>query len=54
MTEVNITQAEADALLFMEKRCVDSNILNYSGLGRKTIAPLVSVDGNERFFLDIW
>ena len=52
MTEV--TQKEADALLAMEKRCTDSNILHYSGLGGKVIAPLVSVDGNERFFLDIW
>ena len=52
MTEVN--QGEADALLAMKKRCADPNILYYPGLGGKVIAPLISVDGNERFILDIW
>lgn len=54
MTKVNLTQKEVDALLAMEKRCADSTILHYPVFGEKVIAPLVSVDGNERFFLDIW
>ncbi|MCY4290962.1 MAG: hypothetical protein OXC72_04280 [Roseovarius sp.] len=54
MTEVNLTQAEADALIAMQKRRADSTNLNYPGLGGSVTAPLVSVDGKELFLLDVW
>ena len=54
MTDANLTQAEADALLAMEKRRADSTKWDYPDLGGRVTAPLVSVDGREQFFLDLW
>lgn len=53
MTNVSLTQAEADALLAMEKRRTDSTEWDYPSLGGRVTAPLVSVDGREQFFLDL-
>lgn len=53
MAEINLTQAEADALIAMEKRRIDDTIWNYPGLGGTIFVPLTSVDKRENFFLDI-
>ena len=53
MTDANLTQSEADALLAMEKRRADSAQLDYPSLGGRVTVPLVSTDGREQFFLDL-
>ena len=53
MTDANLTQAEADTLLAVEKHRADSTERDYPGLGGRVTAPLVSLDGREHFFLDI-
>lgn len=53
MTDVNLTQAEADALLAMEKHRSNPTQWNYPDLGGRVTIPLVSVDGREQFFLDL-
>ncbi len=53
MTDKRLTQAEADALLAMEKHRKDDTEWDYSGLG-KLVITLVSADGRESFFLDLW
>ena len=47
----DLTQAKADALLDKEKRWANSTKLYYPGIGEEVIAPLVSVDKKERFYL---
>lgn len=54
MTDANLIQSEAEALLAMEKRRADSTEWEYPGLGGRVTTPLVSVDGREQFFLDLW
>jgi hypothetical protein len=51
--DINLTQAEAEALLAMEKRRVDDHAHNYPGLGGDIRIPLTSHDKRENFFLDI-
>ena len=53
MTDTSITQTEADALLALEKRCVDSTEWNYPDFGGRITVPLVSTDRRESFFLDL-
>ncbi len=53
MIDARLTQAEADALLAMEKRRVDTTERDYPDLGGRITAPLVSADGREQFFLDL-
>ena len=53
MAKDDLTQAEADALIGLEKRRVDDTAWNYPGLGGGVSIPLVSVDGRERFVLDL-
>lgn len=53
MAEINITQAEADALIAMEKRRVDDTRWNYPGLGGSISIPLISNDKRENFLLDV-
>ena len=53
MTDANLTQEEADKLLAMDKRRVDSVRRDYPDLGGRITAPLVSADGREQFFLDV-
>lgn len=53
MAEINLTQAEADALIAREKRRIDDERWNYPGLGGSISIPLVSSDKRENFFLDI-
>jgi len=53
MTDANLIQAEADALLAMEKRRVDDSEWNYADLGGQITVPLVSSDQRESFLLDM-
>lgn len=53
MAEINLTQAEADALIAREKRRIDDERWNYPGLGGSISIPLVSLDKRENFLLDI-
>jgi hypothetical protein len=53
MPEINLTQAEADLLIEMEKYRVDDNMWKYPSLGGSITMPLVSEDKRENFLLDI-
>ncbi|MGU9963997.1 MAG: DUF6978 family protein [Candidatus Halichondribacter symbioticus] len=53
MAEINLTQAEADALLKMEKFSVDNTEHKLPHLGGKISVPLTSLDKRETFLLDI-
>ncbi len=53
MTEINLTQAEADALIAREKHRIDDERWRYPGLGGSISIPLVSSDKRENFLLDI-
>ncbi len=53
MTDATLTQSEADRLLEMEKRWAEGAVQNYPAFGGRITAPLVSLDGRERFFLDL-
>ena len=51
--DINLTQAEADALIALPKYKEDNNVWNYPSLGGSVSIPLTSVDKRERFLLDI-
>lgn len=53
MTDIDLTQAEADALIKMKKVRIDSIIWNYPPLGGSISIPLSSIDKRENFLLDI-
>lgn len=53
MADVNLTQAEADALTAMEKRRSDDTEWQYPDLGGYVTIPLVSMDRRESFLLDL-
>jgi len=53
MAELNLTQAEADALIALEKVKADEVQYLYPGAGGYTVVPLVSVDRTEEFLLDV-
>ncbi len=54
MTDVNLSQTEADHLIAMEKHSKDPNVpWEFPVLGGKVSIPLVSVDNREEFLLDI-
>jgi len=53
MTELDLTQAEADALLAMEKLSEPSEITNFPVLGERIEIPLVSSNKREKFILDV-
>jgi hypothetical protein len=53
MAEMNLTQAEADALIAMEKTRVDDQIWLYPPLGGSISIPLLSRDKRESFILDV-
>jgi hypothetical protein len=53
MPDVNLTQAEADALIAMEKHRENDDTYDYPGLGGGITVPLVSPDKRENFLLDI-
>ena len=53
MADINLTQADADALLAMEKHKVDDSEHEYPSLGGGIRIPLQSPDKREFFFLDV-
>ena len=53
MPEINLPQAEADALLAMEKPRIDDQYWNFADPGWSINIPLISVNGREKFLLDI-
>lgn len=53
MAEINLTQAEADALIAMEKHGTDDGHYSYPNLGGLLTLPLRSADKREEFMLDV-
>ena len=53
MADINLTQAEADALIALEKHRVDEKVWNSPRLGTGISIPLTSSDRKENFMLDI-
>ena len=53
MADIDIPQAEADALIAMEKQCIDDREWLFSAPGEKLAIPLTSVDKREQFILDV-
>ena len=53
MADVNLTQAEADALIAMEKHRVNSDRHDFPMGGAALVVPLQSPDKREQFLLDI-
>ena len=53
MAESRLTQAEADALIALEKRPVDPEEWDYPNDGGAITIPLLSTDGRESFLLDL-
>lgn len=53
MSVGTLPQAEADALLVMEKHRIDDSEWPFPGGGGPLVIPLVSTDGRESFLLDL-
>ena len=53
MAEIDILQAEADALIAMEKQSADAQDLFFPNPGDRLTVPLTSIDKRENFTLDI-
>ena len=53
MADINLTQADADVLLAMEKQRVDDTPYEYPSLGGGIRIPLQSPDKRELFSLDV-
>ena len=53
MANTDLTQAEADALMGLEKRRVDETEWDYPDFGGQVTLPLISTDRREQFLLDI-
>jgi len=51
--EINLTQAEADSLIGLEKRRTDDRQWDFPSLGGSISIPLVSTDRREQFLLDV-
>ena len=53
MTDLDLTQVEADVLIALEKCRVDDKVWDYPGLGGGVSIPLTSIDKREQFMLDL-
>lgn len=53
MAELDISQAEADALLTMEKQFVDERDWTFPAAGERISLPIISADKRENFSLDV-
>jgi Family of unknown function (DUF6978) len=51
MTDINLTQSEADALIAMKKYRINEAQWDYPSLGGTVSIPLRSEDKREEFFL---
>lgn len=53
MTDINLTQADADVLIAMDKFRTDTRLWTFPYAGDKLTIPLTSADKRENFTLDI-
>lgn len=53
MAEIDLTQAEADHLIQMEKHRVSDDVIDFPGPGERVNIPLQSPDRREAFYLDV-
>lgn len=53
MPDIDLTQAEADSLIAMEKHRVEDKVLLFPGPGDRLAVPLTSSDRRELFTLDV-
>ena len=53
MADMHLTQAEADALIAMEKHCLSDDRSDFPMGGQSLILPLQSPDKREQFLLDL-
>ncbi|MEO7143398.1 MAG: hypothetical protein ABI165_07825 [Bryobacteraceae bacterium] len=53
MAEINLSQVEADALIQMEKRCIDDSPCDFPPPGDRVTISLTSLDKRENFMLDV-
>ena len=53
MTDINLTQSDADALIGLAKYRIDDTQYDYPELGGSISVPLTSKDRKEHFILDI-
>ena len=53
MAGINLTQAEADALIAMEKHRVNEDLTDFPVDGQSVVVALHSPDRREEFFLDL-
>jgi hypothetical protein len=53
MADIDIAQAEAGALIIMEKHCVDDKEWLFCAPGGRLAIPLISPDKREHFMLDV-
>lgn len=53
MAEIDLSQAEADALIAIEKVRVDDQSIDYPSLGGRVSIPLASKNKRENFILDV-
>jgi Family of unknown function (DUF6978) len=53
MADINLTQAEADALIALEKHRVNDDRSDFPTAGERLELPLQSVDRREQFLLDL-
>ncbi|KJU83820.1 prophage protein [Candidatus Magnetobacterium bavaricum] len=51
--DIDLSQAEADALIAMSKYCINDNRTDYPDFGGALRIPLVSENKREEFMLDI-
>ena len=53
MADINLTQAEADKLMAMDKKAVDDKDWFFPVPGERVAIPLTSLDKRENFMLDV-
>ncbi len=53
MADINLTQAEADILIAMEKCRADDKVWFFPSPGERVTMPLTSLDKRENFMLDV-
>lgn len=53
MPDIDLTQAEADGLLAVDKVRANDDAFDYPGMGGAVTVPLTSIDKREHFLLDI-
>jgi hypothetical protein len=53
MSDIDLTQNEADMLIAMPKQRANEDEIHFPGLGGSMVVPLISEDHRENFWLDI-